>query len=71
MAYYFTLAFYLLFLPASGLHLTRRLKKEEDFLGAGRNLTTPGLVGTWLATWIGSGDIFSEPDEANWPPFTR
>ena len=45
-----------------GLHLTRRLKRKEDFLVAGRTLTAPILVGTLLATWIGSGDIFSASD---------
>ncbi|MCP2619850.1 sodium:solute symporter family protein [Candidatus Aminicenantes bacterium AC-334-K16] len=62
MAYYFTLVFYLLFLFVFGLRLTRRLKKKEDFLVAGRSLTAPILVGTLLATWIGSGDIFSVSD---------
>ncbi|HDJ22798.1 MAG TPA: sodium:solute symporter family protein, partial [Candidatus Aminicenantes bacterium] len=62
MAYYLTLVFYLLFLFVFGLKLTRRLKKKEDFLVAGRTLTAPVLVGTLLATWIGSGDIFSVSD---------
>jgi len=45
-----------------GLRLTRRLRSKEDFLVAGRTLTAPVLVGTLLATWIGSGDIFSVSD---------
>jgi SSS family solute:Na+ symporter/sodium/proline symporter len=45
-----------------GLRIVKRLKKKEDFLVAGRSLTAPVLVGTLLATWIGSGDIFSVSD---------
>jgi len=62
MAYLLTIFTYLLFLSYIGLRLTRRLKKKEDFLVAGRTLTAPVLVGTLLATWIGSGDIFSVSD---------
>lgn len=62
MAYILTLAFYLVFLFVFGLRIARKLKKKEDFLVAGRSLTAPILVGTLLATWIGSGDIFSVSD---------
>lgn len=62
MAYLLTIFAYLLFLFFIGLRLTRRLKSKEDFLVAGRTLTAPILVGTLLATWIGSGDIFSVSD---------
>ncbi len=62
MAYLLTIFIYLLFLFFIGLRLTRRLKKKEDFLVAGRTLTAPVLVGTLLATWIGSGDFFSVSD---------
>jgi len=44
------------------VRVAKRLKKEEDFLVAGRTLTAPILVGTLLASWIGSGDIFSVSD---------
>lgn len=62
MAYLLTIFAYLVFLFFIGLRLTRRLKSKEDFLVAGRTLTAPVLVGTLLATWIGSGDIFSVSD---------
>lgn len=62
MAYLLTVFAYLLFLFFIGLRLTRKLKSKEDFLVAGRTLTAPVLVGTLLATWIGSGDIFSVSD---------
>ncbi len=62
MAYIITILLYLLFLFVFGLRYAKRLKKKEDFLVAGRSLTAPVLVGTLLATWIGSGDIFSVSD---------
>lgn len=62
MAYLLTVFAYLFFLFFIGLRLARQLKSKEDFLVAGRTLTAPVLVGTLLATWIGSGDIFSVSD---------
>jgi len=62
MAYLLTIFSYLVLLFFFGLRLTRRLRSKEDFLVAGRTLTAPILVGTLLATWIGSGDIFSVSD---------
>ncbi|UCC39298.1 MAG: sodium:solute symporter family protein [Candidatus Aminicenantes bacterium] len=62
MAYLVTIFAYLILLFVFGLRLTKRLKKKEDFLVAGRTLTAPVLVGTLLASWMGSGDIFSVSD---------
>jgi SSS family solute:Na+ symporter len=62
LAYLITILLYLVFLFLFGLRFVKRLKKKEDFLVAGRTLTAPVLVGTLLATWIGSGDIFSVSD---------
>jgi len=62
VAYLITILTYLVLMLAFGLVISRRLKKKEDFLVAGRTLTAPILVGTLLATWIGSGDIFSVAD---------
>jgi SSS family solute:Na+ symporter/sodium/proline symporter len=62
LVYLYTILAYLVFLFVFGLRYTRRLKKKEDFLVAGRTLTAPVLVGTLLATWMGSGDIFSVSD---------
>jgi SSS family solute:Na+ symporter/sodium/proline symporter len=53
---------YLVILFLVGIYLSRRAKSKDDFLVAGRKLTAPVLVGTLLATWIGSGDIFSVAD---------
>ncbi len=62
MTYLLTIIVYLVFLFVFGLRIARRLKKKDDFLVAGRSLTAPILVGTLLASWIGSGDIFSVSD---------
>jgi SSS family solute:Na+ symporter/sodium/proline symporter len=62
MVYLFSILGYLVILFFIGLQLAKRLKKKEDFLVAGRTLTAPILIGTLLATWIGSGDIFSVSD---------
>ena len=62
MPYIYTIIFYLVVLFSFGAYLTIRVKNQEDFMVAGRKLTAPILVGTLLATWIGSGDIFSVSD---------
>jgi SSS family solute:Na+ symporter len=62
LPYLITIVVYLLILFVFGLRIVKRLKKKEDFLVAGRSLTAPVLVGTLLATWMGSGDIFSVSD---------
>jgi len=62
LPYLITIIVYLLILFVFGLRIVKRLKKKEDFLVAGRSLTAPVLVGTLLATWMGSGDIFSVSD---------
>ena len=70
MPYLITILVYLLVLFAFGLRIAKRLKKKEDFLVAGRSLTAPVLVGTLLATWMGSGDIFSVSDLSYNPGFS-
>lgn len=62
MIYLSVILLYLMFLFVYGLRFTKKLKHKEDFLVAGRTLTAPILVGTLLATWMGSGDIFSVSD---------
>ena len=62
MTYLATILVYLVILFVFGLRISKRLKRKEDFLVAGRTLTAPILVGTLLASWIGSGDIFSVSD---------
>jgi len=62
MVYIVTVVSYLVLLLSFGVLLAARIKSKEDFFVAGRKLTAPVLVGTLLATWIGSGDIFSVAD---------
>ncbi|MFC1725330.1 sodium:solute symporter [candidate division KSB1 bacterium] len=62
MVYITTILIYLGFLVVLGVYFAFKVKKKDDFLVAGRKLTAPVLVGTLLATWIGSGDIFSVAD---------
>lgn len=62
MVYIYTIVSYLIILFSMGAYLAFRVKSQEDFMVAGRKLTAPVLVGTLLATWIGSGDIFSVAD---------
>src|SRR2546428_5985919 len=56
--YLVTVIAYLLLLVGISVWLGLRVKSQEDFMVAGRSLTWPILVGTLLATWIGSGSIF-------------
>ncbi|OQX82511.1 hypothetical protein B6D60_12110 [candidate division KSB1 bacterium 4484_87] len=62
MIYLITVIVYFSLLFGVGVLLSFRVKNQEDFMVAGRKLTWPILVGTLLATWIGSGDIFSVSD---------
>jgi len=62
IVYLITILGYLVILLTMGVLLAKHIKSKEDFLVAGRKLTAPVLVGTLLATWIGSGDIFSVAD---------
>ena len=49
---------YLLALVAVGYFKSRRVETGEDFMVAGRSLPWWVLVGTLLATWMGSGSLF-------------
>jgi Na+/proline symporter len=44
---------------AVGVYKIRSVKNSEDFMVAGRTLPWYILVGTLLATWMGSGSLFS------------
>ena len=46
-------------LVAVGLFKVKSVKNSEDFMVAGRSLPWYILVGTLLATWMGSGSLFS------------
>lgn len=54
---------YLVALLIVGGRKVLKVKSQEDFSLAGRGLTTFVLVGTLLATWIGTGSIFGYAGE--------
>lgn len=59
-----TAAVYLGALIGVGAWKARKIKTQEDFSLAGRSLTPLVLFGTLLATWIGTGSIFGNAEEA-------
>jgi SSS family solute:Na+ symporter/sodium/proline symporter len=59
MLYFWSILIYLLILIGVGAIRSRRVKTQTDFMVAGRKLSAPILVGTLLATWIGSGSIIA------------
>jgi len=56
------LVLYLGFLFAFGIAKTGRVRTQADFAVAGRGLSPFVLVGTMLATWIGTGSIFGNAE---------
>lgn len=59
MIYLTCIIIYLLALVAVGVYKVNSVKDSEDFMVAGRTLPWFILVGTLLATWMGSGSLFS------------
>jgi SSS family solute:Na+ symporter len=57
MLYFWVILIYLLILIGVGAIRFGKVKTQTDFMVAGRKLSAPVLVGTLLATWIGSGSI--------------
>ncbi|MEA1987470.1 MAG: sodium:solute symporter family protein [Candidatus Marinimicrobia bacterium] len=57
MIYFTTIIFYLILLFGVGIYKSKKVKNQSDFAVAGRSLTPWILVGTMLATWIGTGSI--------------
>lgn len=57
MAYLLAILGYLVALIGVGAWKSRQVKTQADFAVAGRRLTPWVLVGTMLATWIGTGSI--------------
>jgi len=58
MVYLLSIIGYLLILILVGAIRSKGVETQDDFMVAGRSLTTPILVGTLIATWIGTGSIF-------------
>jgi len=59
MIYTVSIGIYLFALVGVGIYKTKMVKNSEDFMVAGRILPWYILVGTLLATWMGSGSLFS------------
>jgi len=57
MLYFWVIIAYLMILIGVGAWRSRQVKNQDDFMVAGRKLSAGVLVGTLLATWIGSGSI--------------
>ncbi|MFC1526112.1 sodium:solute symporter [Candidatus Latescibacterota bacterium] len=57
MLYLTVILIYLFILIGVGVWKSRKIRTQSDFAVAGRRLTPWVLVGTMLATWIGTGSI--------------
>ncbi len=59
MIYFWSVIVYLILLIGVGVWRSKAVKTQDDFMVAGRRLSAKVLVGTLLATWIGSGSIIA------------
>jgi len=59
MIYFWSVIAYLVLLIGVGVWRSKAVKTQDDFMVAGRRLSAKVLVGTLLATWIGSGSIIA------------
>jgi SSS family solute:Na+ symporter/sodium/proline symporter len=59
MIYLWVIGIYLVFLIGVSLYKSRAVKTQDDFMVAGRSVPWYFLVGTLVATWIGSGSLFA------------
>lgn len=57
MIYFWVIIIYLLILIGVGAWRSKSVRTQDDFMVAGRKLSGRVLIGTLLATWIGSGSI--------------
>ena len=58
MLFFVTIVVYVAALLAVGIWKSRSAKTQDDFMVAGRTVSTWYLVGTLVCTWIGSGSLF-------------
>jgi len=58
MLYFVTIVAYVVLLLGVGVWKSRTTKTQDDFMVAGRSVSTWFLVGTLVCTWIGSGSLF-------------
>ena len=59
MIYIWVVIGYLAFLIGVSLYKSRAVETQDDFMVAGRAVPWQMLVGTLVATWIGSGSLFA------------
>ncbi len=59
MVYFWVIIAYLIVLIGVGAYRSKYVRTQDDFMVAGRSLSTRVLIGTLLATWIGSGSIIA------------
>ena len=59
MQYLWSIIGYLIILVVVGAWRSQAVKSQDDFMVAGRRLSAKVLIGTLLATWIGSGSIIA------------
>ncbi|MFQ5797680.1 MAG: sodium:solute symporter [Bacteroidota bacterium] len=55
---FIVIVLYLFVLMGVAIYKSRIVKTQDDFMVAGRSVSTWYLVGTLVATWIGSGSLF-------------
>jgi len=55
---FIVIVLYLIVLMGVAIYKSRIVKTQDDFMVAGRSVSTWYLVGTLVATWIGSGSLF-------------
>ena len=58
MLFFATIVLYVGVLLGVGVWKSRTTKTQDDFMVAGRSVSTWYLVGTLICTWIGSGSLF-------------
>ncbi|MBK53342.1 MAG: hypothetical protein CMG58_01805 [Candidatus Marinimicrobia bacterium] len=64
MIYLSIILIYLLTLIALGAYKAKKIKTQSDFAVAGRTLTPWILLGTMLATWLGTGSVLGNAGKA-------
>lgn len=57
--FFWIVLLYLALLMGISIWKSRAIKNQEDFMVAGRSVSTPKLVGTLLCTWLGSGTLLA------------
>ncbi len=58
MPFFVTIVLYVGFLLGIGVWKSRTTRTQDEFMVAGRGVSTWYLVGTLICTWIGSGSLF-------------